>query len=69
IQRGDSLGEVKGLPAYRVRRFAEKPDPDTAQRFVDSGEYYWNGGIFVWRADTILAEMATLLPKLHVELG
>ena len=69
IQRGDSLGEVKGLPTYRVRRFAEKPDPETAQRFVDSGEYYWNGGIFVWRADTILTEMATLLPRLHVELG
>jgi mannose-1-phosphate guanylyltransferase len=69
IQRGDSLGEVKGLPAYRVRRFAEKPDTATAKLFVDSGEYYWNGGIFVWRADTILAEMASLLPQLHVELG
>jgi mannose-1-phosphate guanylyltransferase len=69
IQRGDPLGAVKGLPAYRVRRFAEKPDAATAQFFVTSGEYYWNGGIFVWRADTILAEMATLLPRLHVELG
>jgi mannose-1-phosphate guanylyltransferase len=69
IQRGDSLGEVKGLPVYRVQRFAEKPDTAMAQLFVDSGEYYWNGGIFVWRAGTILAEMATLLPQLHVELA
>jgi mannose-1-phosphate guanylyltransferase len=69
IQRGEPLGEVNRLPAYRVRRFAEKPDEVTAQAFVDSGEYDWNGGIFVWRADTILAEMASLLPRLHVELG
>jgi mannose-1-phosphate guanylyltransferase len=69
IQRGAALGEVNGLAAYRVQRFAEKPDADTAQTFVESGEYYWNGGIFVWRAATILAEIATLLPLLHVELA
>jgi mannose-1-phosphate guanylyltransferase len=68
IQRGAALGEVNGLPTFQVRRFTEKPDAETAQRFVDSGEYYWNGGIFVWRASTILGEMATLLPRLHAEL-
>ena len=69
IQRGASLGEANDLPIYQVRRFTEKPDVDTAQAFVESGEYYWNGGIFIWRADKILAEMATLLPQLDVELG
>jgi mannose-1-phosphate guanylyltransferase len=68
IQRGSSLGERNGLPTFQVRRFAEKPDPATAQRFVESGEYYWNGGIFIWRAATILDEMASLLPGLHSEL-
>lgn len=68
IQRGASLGEVLGTPAFRVQRFTEKPDADTAQRFVDSREYYWNGGIFVWRADTILAAMEDLLPRLYTEL-
>jgi mannose-1-phosphate guanylyltransferase len=68
IQRGASLGEVQGLPAYRVRRFTEKPDAAMAQDFLDSGEYYWNGGIFIWRVSSILAEMARLLPQLSGEL-
>jgi len=68
IERGASRGEVNGLPAFAVQRFTEKPDEATAQHFVDSGEYYWNGGIFIWRAATILAEMADLLPGLYAEL-
>jgi mannose-1-phosphate guanylyltransferase len=68
IQRGGSLRRVQGLPAFQVRRFTEKPDASTAQQFVDSGEYYWNGGIFIWRVATILAEMAGLLPPLHAKL-
>jgi mannose-1-phosphate guanylyltransferase len=68
IQRGASLGEAEGLAAYSVQRFTEKPDAATAQSFVESGEYFWNGGIFIWRVATILAEMASLLPLLHSEL-
>jgi mannose-1-phosphate guanylyltransferase len=68
IQRGALLKQVDGQAIYQVRRFTEKPDLDTAQRFVDTGEYYWNGGIFIWKIETILVEMAKLLPQLHVEL-
>jgi mannose-1-phosphate guanylyltransferase len=68
IQRGDSLGDVAGLAAYRVRRFTEKPDKATARHFVDSGEYYWNAGIFIWQVATILAEIKSLLPQLYAEL-
>jgi mannose-1-phosphate guanylyltransferase len=68
IQRGDSLREVQGLPSYRVKRFTEKPDEPTAEQFVASGEYYWNAGIFIWRAQSILAEMERLLPGLYAEL-
>jgi mannose-1-phosphate guanylyltransferase len=68
IQRGEPLGTESGMPAYRVQRFTEKPDADTAQQFVESGQYYWNGGIFVWKVATILREMARLLPQLHAEL-
>jgi mannose-1-phosphate guanylyltransferase len=68
IQRGGSLGVVEELPAFEVQRFTEKPDLTTAQVFVNSGEYYWNGGIFIWRVARILAEMEDLLPELYVEL-
>ncbi len=63
IHRGTSLGRVNDLAAFEVQRFTEKPDATTAQTFVDSGEYYWNGGIFIWRVATILAKMANLLPS------
>jgi len=68
IQRGSFLGERNGLHTYQVQRFTEKPDADRAQRFVDSQEYYWNGGIFVWQAATILAAMDNLLPSLYTGL-
>jgi len=47
---------------YEVDRFAEKPDLATAERFIKEGGYYWNSGMFVWRASTILAEIKTHLP-------
>ncbi|MGC9333289.1 MAG: mannose-1-phosphate guanylyltransferase [Anaerolineae bacterium] len=68
IQRGSQLGKFTDMDAYQVVRFTEKPDEDQAKAFVDSGEYYWNGGIFIWRTETILGEMEGLLPNLYTEL-
>ena len=68
IQRSTSLNQVHGLPAFEVQRFTEKPDAATARTFVDSGEYYWNGGIFIWQVATILANMDRLMPELRAEL-
>ncbi len=55
----------EGLQAYRVRTFAEKPDVLTAERFLDSGDFLWNSGIFIWRADTILDQMQHHLPDTY----
>jgi len=60
VQRGEALPQVAG--AHKVIAFKEKPDKPTADRYVDSGRYYWNSGMFVWRADTVLNELATHLP-------
>ena len=65
IQRGEALEPRTAVPAYRVRGFKEKPNAATARAYVESGEYYWNSGIFAWRADVILAEMERHLPKHH----
>lgn len=48
--------------ARRCERFTEKPDRATAERFVAEGRYYWNSGIFLWRATTILTALAEHLP-------
>jgi mannose-1-phosphate guanylyltransferase len=50
--------------AYAVRQFKEKPDSTTAKNYLDSGEYYWNAGIFVWRAATILEALRRHQPKM-----
>ena len=61
IHRGEPL-QTSGGGAYNVLAFKEKPDKPTADRYVESGRYYWNSGMFVWRCDTVLNELATHLP-------
>lgn len=51
--------------AHAVKTFAEKPDLATAERFLDAGDFLWNSGMFIWRADTILEAAATYLPDLR----
>jgi mannose-1-phosphate guanylyltransferase len=55
-------GEQIETGVFRVRQFKEKPDIDTAKKYLADGGYYWNSGMFIWRADALLAEMARLLP-------
>src|SRR5688572_12188208 len=66
IHRGEPQ-PVKGRAggAFRVQAFKEKPDKPTADRYVESGRYYWNSGMFVWRCDTVLTELKVLLPENH----
>lgn len=53
---------------YRVKRFTEKPDIDTAKGFLKSGDYLWNAGIFIWRAKTILEAFESFAPDIHALL-
>ena len=66
IHRGEAL-MVKGRSgaAFRVQAFKEKPDKPTADRYVESGRYYWNSGMFVWRCDTVFNELGMHLPENH----
>ena len=48
-----------------VERFTEKPDHATAEHFLQEGNYFWNSGMFVWRASAILAEIERHLPAVH----
>ncbi|MBL7213641.1 MAG: NTP transferase domain-containing protein [Desulfobacteraceae bacterium] len=65
IRRDSELIEADGGGAYRVLAFVEKPDLETARRYLTDGDYYWNGGIFVATPETILREMERHLPDLH----
>jgi mannose-1-phosphate guanylyltransferase len=48
---------------YSVDAFKEKPDEKTAKEYLDSGQYFWNSGMFVWKARTILAYLKKFLPE------
>lgn len=50
---------------YEVEQFTEKPDHATAEHFLEQGDYYWNSGMFVWRASVILAEIQQHLPAVY----
>ncbi|MBN1260613.1 MAG: mannose-1-phosphate guanylyltransferase [Anaerolineae bacterium] len=64
ICRGEPLGAELGFEVYQVQQFTEKPDLETAQRFLDAGVYAWNSGMFIWRAERILEEIARWMPEL-----
>ncbi|HZC27272.1 MAG TPA: mannose-1-phosphate guanylyltransferase [Actinopolymorphaceae bacterium] len=60
IERAEPL-EADGV--FAVSAFTEKPDAATAREYVDSGRHLWNSGMFVWRAETLLAELEAYLPQ------
>lgn len=62
-------GEAQDDNILTVQRFAEKPDAETAERFLAEGGYYWNSGMFVWRASTILKEINQYLPEVTAVLN
>ena len=62
--------------SLRVRRFTEKPNFATAKQFIDAGNYFWNSGMFLWRAETLanalrdhLPKTATILEKIAAAFG
>lgn len=54
------LGEVR-----KVKKFAEKPNLEIAENFLRSGDYYWNSGIFIWKAETIIESLQEFKPELN----
>lgn len=60
IQRGSALPEQ----GYQVARFVEKPDSATAQGYLDSGDYYWNSGMFMFKASIYLQALQEFRPDI-----
>ena len=66
IERGAALAGESAV--YEVSKFREKPTAKVAREYVDSGNFYWNSGIFVWRASTILDALARHEPQMYKHL-
>jgi mannose-1-phosphate guanylyltransferase len=64
IRLGRRLGGMAGHEVFHVDRFTEKPALAEARRYVASGRYLWNGGIFIWKAATLLENLRRFQPKM-----
>lgn len=63
LERGGSFDSSSSVS--EVRAFTEKPDRPTAEHYIESGDYWWNSGMFVWRASTLLEQLHLLLPETY----
>jgi mannose-1-phosphate guanylyltransferase len=64
IRFAEAISEGYGYEAFRAERFVEKPNLVTAQSYLRDGHYVWNSGMFIWKVETILAELRQHLPEL-----
>ncbi len=69
IHQGEGLGQVDGFDVFHVNRFTEKPSQETALGMVESGEYTWNSGMFIWRAERIIEEFQAQMPDFYTMLA
>lgn len=69
VQRSLELGQFNDHTAYEVKRFLEKPDLATAEKFVTSGGYYWNSGMFIWQLSTLYDSFSEYMPEFFDQLG
>lgn len=70
IERGDRLhSAAEAPPTFRVTRFHEKPKSAVAQQYLAAGKYYWNSGIFIWKAATVLKALESFEPEMYARLA
>tara|TARA_B100001029_G_scaffold44570_1_gene35072 strand:- start:3460 stop:4518 length:1059 start_codon:yes stop_codon:yes gene_type:complete len=65
----DQKNSKNHLNGFHVKTFAEKPHKKLAQRFIKSGDFLWNGGMFVWKAESLLDQIKTYMPELFNQLN
>ena len=64
IQRDNKEKGTQNKNIFKVKTFTEKPNYDLARKFFDSGEYYWNSGIFIWSLKSIMKSFTKYLPEI-----
>lgn len=69
IKRGKKDKTINGVNFYKLEKFVEKPPLKLALEYTKSGDYYWNAGQYVWRADSLLASIAKHAPEVGRKLS
>ena len=65
IQQGEKISTINGFDTFVALGFREKPDAETATAFLLSGEYTWNSGMFIWKAEQAMNEFKRQQPKMY----
>ena len=65
IQIDGAVDSLDHIPAFKVKTFAEKPNLATAQRFIKSGDFYWNSGLFIFKVSVVFKALKAYLPDLY----
>lgn len=68
IERDQTLAKFGEIEVQQVKKFVEKPDMMTAQRYIDSGDFYWNAGMYVWRVKAIIEKIQKYIPDTYNRL-
>ncbi len=69
VQQGELLGAYRGQEVFHALKFREKPSTDGAHRRCwSAGDHTWNSGMFIWRVDNVMAEIARQMPDLNTKL-
>lgn len=68
IRLGTQESQTRGIGVFRVLEFTEKPPLNTARRYLRSGRYLWNGGMFIWRASTLLGNLQRYQPAMSAAI-
>lgn len=68
IQQGQVLREIAGHKVLEALRFVEKPDLERAKEMLQSGDYSWNSGMFIWKVSVILDEFSRQMPELFDQI-
>lgn len=68
IQCGHAIDVIDNRDVFSVRQFKEKPNLETAKCYLQSGEYFWNAGMFVWKVSTISDALSEFTPELKAGL-
>jgi len=65
IQAKKVIQKINGLPVYKLEKFVEKPDRERAKKFMATGQYYWNSGMYVWSAAFFLKALKKHSPATY----
>ncbi len=65
IHKADQIREINGLSVYKINSFTEKPDVATAEKYLASGNYFWNSGLFIMKATIWIENIKSLQPEIY----